>query len=305
MSPIFSGVRIAHVDANASSNSFNTTTPPHASEAPSSRPLIDPFAAVPTSVPAHCEARKTQLSQQEWSARSSKSLSFEEPTRRVEIQWLDDNNQLQSAHPATPALPIIENAFNAFARGALIPTRHGRIAVEDLMPGDEVETVEGDFETVVWTGAMSLDSRGRDGRKPERLYRIMADTFGMDRPAPDLILGAGARLLLRSEGLKASLGTDQALVPVPSLVDGVSVFEVTPISSVMTYHFALNCHRMIRVNGLDVETYHPGASATGELQGELRERYMALFPHLSCLGDFGALSHSRLSSAMIGDLSPR
>ncbi len=228
------------------------------------------------------------------------------PLRRYDIQWLNARGDLEDRILSAPALPIFEAAYNAFARGAIIPTRHGPVAVEDLLPGDEVETSDGRFEPVVWIGSMPLDTKGRrsDKAQPERLYRVMADTFGFGRPAPDVMLGGGARLLLRADSLKSYLGTDSALAPIPHLTDGVSIVEVAPISTVRTYHCALARHAVLRVNGLEVESYHPGVAASGQLPGDLRGLSMEMFPHLGTLGDFGALAHARLTpTEMLGLLS--
>lgn len=219
--------------------------------------------------------------------------------RRYDIQWLAQNGDIRDAPVAAPALPVFEAAFNAFARGALIPTVQGLVAIEDLMPGDLVETVEGDVQPVDWIGSMVLDTQGNHApdAKPERLYRIAADTFGWGRPSPDLVVGAGARYLHRADALKSYLGTNTALAPFPSLVDGVSVIEITPISAVRCYHLGLRQHRLIRVNGVELESYHPGTAASGQLSGALRTQFMALFPHLDGLGSFGATAYPRLSSS--------
>lgn len=109
------------------------------------------------------------------------------------------------------------------------------------------------------------------------------------------MLGTGARVLLRSDALKAYLGATHALAPVSALIDGVSSFEVTPPSRVRTYHICLERHAMVKVNGVECETFHPGLGAATQLGGDLRERFMALFPHLDDLGDFGAMAHPRLT----------
>ncbi|RPE66403.1 Hint domain-containing protein [Pacificibacter maritimus] len=222
--------------------------------------------------------------------------------RHYDMMWLAPNGDIMDHHTQAPALPVFENAFSSFARGALIPTQHGPIAIEDLLPGDHVETADGDFMPVQWIGSMQLDAKGAParGKAPETLYRIVSDSFGWGSPAPDLMLGKGARYVHRAQALKSYLGTSEALAPVASLADGHRVIEVTPATSVRTYHICLAQHRLIRVNGFELETYHPGTAASGQLIGTLRATFMTLFPHLTELGDFGAMVHPRLSA---GDLA--
>jgi hypothetical protein len=112
-------------------------------------------------------------------------------TRRFEMLWAAENGDVLDRQVSAPALPVFEDAFSAFARGALIPTEHGPVAIEDLLPGDRIETVGGDFLPIKWIGSMQLDAQGTraKGAAPECLYRLMADSFGYGRPAPDLLLG--------------------------------------------------------------------------------------------------------------------
>ncbi|WP_460273949.1 Hint domain-containing protein [Celeribacter sp. ULVN23_4] len=237
-----------------------------------------------------------------WTARRAKAMQNLAPKpvqvqRRYNIQWQMPGGDICAAHHIAPALPVFETAFNGFARGALIPTACGPVAIEDLMPGDEVITVDHGVQTVEWIGSMTLDTRGRryQDAPAERLYRITADTFGLGRPSIDLMLGAGAQYLVQIDTLESYLGSKQAMAPIAGMVDGVSVIEVTPISSVRSYHLALSRHSLIRVNGLEIASYHPGPSALSALHGDLRTRFMALFPHLVSMGDFGALTYPRLT----------
>ena len=116
------------------------------------------------------------------------------PMRRYHMSWLAPNGDIDSGSMTAPAVPLFEKTFNAFARGALIPTPMGLVAIEDLFPGDSVLTVDGTVEQIDWIGSMVLDLHGKraPNAKPERLYRITSDAFGLGRPSPDLLLGAGA-----------------------------------------------------------------------------------------------------------------
>ncbi|SLN20682.1 hypothetical protein AQS8620_00544 [Aquimixticola soesokkakensis] len=219
------------------------------------------------------------------------------PLRKYEVLWRGANGDILDLSQRAPATAVFEAAFSALARGALIATPNGPVAVEDLLPGDLVDTVDGAPMAVDWIGSMQVTPDAVDG--PCALYRVAADSFGFGRPGLDLMLGPNARILHRAPALRSYLGTDQALVPIAALADGISVINVTPMASVRTYHIALAQHRLIKVNGFPVETYHPGASASAQLPPPLRAQFMALFPHIHELGDFGAMALARLS---VGDL---
>jgi hypothetical protein len=223
------------------------------------------------------------------------------PTRKYDVLWQARNGDIMDHRAAAPALPVFENAFNAFARGSLIPTPQGLVAIEDLLPGDLIETSDGEALPIRWIGSMQLDPQGirAPNAAAEKLYRLTSEDYGYACPSPDLMLGSGARYLHRADALKSYLGTSFALAPVSTLADDHSVVEVTPVSSVRSYHICLQHHKLIRIHGLEFETFHPGTTASGQLIGDLRGQFMDLFPHLTELGDFGAMIHPRLSA---GDL---
>ncbi|SFK02476.1 Hint domain-containing protein [Celeribacter neptunius] len=301
----YSGSR-PHTVSNTASHSAASPAPRAANNAPLGYGKATAFARAERGIQA--DRNGTHPEQPAWTVRRVRPV--ERPSyalRRYDIQWLARNGDLHDKDISAPAIPIFESAFNAFARGALLPTPTGPVAVEDLLPGDLIETVDQGVQRVQWIGSMPLDTHGArsEAAKPERLYRITADTFGLGRPAPDLMLGAGARYLLRADALKAYLGVSEAMAPVPSLVDGVSVIEVTPISTVRSYHIALSRHSLIRVNGVELESYHPGTTLSGQLLSELRPRFMELFPYLESLPGFGPLCQPRLSPTDLLELSPR
>ena len=223
------------------------------------------------------------------------------PTRRYEVTWIDDRGVIQGFTRAAPAVAIFEEAFGAFARGTLIATACGPVAVEDLHPGMMIETTDGDHKPLRWIGAMTLipNAQRADGER-EVLFRVSADAFGFGRPALDLMMGPHARYLMRSDSLRSYLGAQQALAPVAGVADGMSVIEVTPMSPVPCFHIALDQHQLIRANGITVESYHPGANTASRLMGDLRAQFLGLFPHIHEMADFGTMCQPRLS---VGDLA--
>lgn len=217
--------------------------------------------------------------------------------RRYDVMWLQDNGDIDTLSLRAPVLPTFEAAFNAFGRGTLIQTDCGPVAVEDLLPGARVETAQNEWQRVMWIGATNLDSEGTraPNAQPEKLYRLNADRLGAGPTLGHALFGTGARYLLRADALISYLGTNHALAPIPSMVDSIGMCEITPISTVRSYHLCLETHATINIGGMEIESYHPGLAAAGQLQGQLRAQFMEMFPHLDTLGDFGAMVHPRLT----------
>ncbi len=217
-------------------------------------------------------------------------------TRRYEIRWIDDTGMVEDLIRVAPAMPLFEAGFSAFTHGALISTPDGQVAVEDLEPGMMIETAQGPAK-LRWIGAITLlPGTPMKGREADHLFRVVTDRFGLGRPASDVTLGPGARLLDRSPEVRNALGTEAALAPIAAMVDGESVVEITPVSAVRVYHLSFDAHHVISVNGIEVESFHPGPDAASSLSQEMRAQFMALFPHKTRLQDFGRMLWPRVAA---------
>lgn len=217
-------------------------------------------------------------------------------TQRFQISVMDPSGNIVDAVRMGPAIALFQQAFSALARGALITTVDGPVAVEDILPGTLVQTENG-IEQLLWKGCQTIHPATQAGL---RLFRIPADALGLGRPAPDLMLGPSARLVSRRSDLRDRLGTDAALVPINALADGMNIVEITPISAVQTYHLGFARHCVFPINGIEVESVHPG-TIDPLLGDDLGRLYLSLFPHFSDLRDFGPLTLPRVSEADLID----
>lgn len=221
-------------------------------------------------------------------------------TRRYEIAFLGANRQFETCTRLAPAIAEFEEAFSAFARGTVIATAEGPVAVEDLVPGMEALTGEGRAERITWIGSMTLfPPHALPGMPPSTLTRITADAFGIGRPMPDLVLGPRARILVRDARCRFAAGVDSAYAPARSFTDGVSIIEVTPAVPITVYHLVLERQGSIRAAGLEIESFHPGARMSDGFDPQLTEIFLTLFPHLRSIADFGTPAHPRMSAAEV------
>jgi hypothetical protein len=223
--------------------------------------------------------------------------------REAQIAWLTPSGDVQEAGREIPAMPLFLEACSAMARGTLVAVPGGAVAIEDLMPGDLVDAVTGGPQQVVWKGSILVRPGGqRRSDSDDRLYRLPADAMGPARPAPDLMLGGGAMVCLRTPAVRSRTGAAGALLPVGALADGSSIFSVTPAATVEVFHIAFASHHTFRANGVEIESFHPGTDLGQRLPRELVGAYLALFPHLNG-GGFGPLRLPRLSAADLDDVS--
>lgn len=221
-------------------------------------------------------------------------------TRRYEISYLAPDGTFAQTMRLGPAIAGFEEAFSAFARGTVIATTDGPVAIEDLVPGMTALTAEGRAETIVWIGAMTIYPAGAlPGITPSTLTRITAEAFGLGRPVPDLVLGPRARLLLRDARARAATGGLAAYAPARSFADGVSIIEVMPAAPVTVYHLVLRQHGSLRAAGLEVESYHPGSIVADLGDPHMAGLFLSLFPHLRSFAEFGAPAHPRMTGDQI------
>lgn len=208
--------------------------------------------------------------------------------RRFEVLSRLDTGEISETSHIAPALPLFENAFTAFTRGTMIETDMGPVAIEDLLPGDNVITRDGSYEPVLWKGCTQIAPAraDRNGRTHE-LTRIMADSFGLQKPLSYVLVGPAARILKTPGRLQSLTGGKPLLTPLSEFVDGNSVIETAPPTPVQMYHICLPRHAIIKIAGLEFETYHPGISAIRAMSDAMRDVYLGLFPHITRLTDFG------------------
>lgn len=217
------------------------------------------------------------------------------PVRQYEALGLLPDGGLAEISKRAPAHPIFESAFSAFARGTIMATEDGPVAVEDLLPGTRIETRDAGFQPLLWIGTMTLLPNHKVGQMPSRLFRIPVDSFGPQRPVPDLMLAPHARLLHRSAKLRSMARDDSALAPISAFEDGHTVIRVAPVSAVSVYHLAFRDHHILRANGLDVESYHPGEDLISRIGGDSLRMFQSFFPHIKAISEFGPLCAPRVT----------
>jgi len=216
------------------------------------------------------------------------------PRHRVRFSYVARGGHVVEESHAIPWLAAYRGLCAAFARGTLIATGNGPVAIEDLLPGDAVLTHDEGAQPLRWIGSTTLRLRGGgDDTDAGGALRMLGDRLGPGRPSPDLILHESARILMPQETHGGQQGT---LVPLASLVDDVSVIRSRPVSPLEFFNLAFDRHQIISANGVATESFHPGALLHdgSALTGQLLDR---LFPYLEGLSEgFGRPCRHRRAS---------
>lgn len=216
-------------------------------------------------------------------------------SRPYNIAWLDGDGRADFDTVLGPAVPVIEATCANVGRGTLIATVDGPVAVEDLVPGQHIMTTDFGPLPLQWVGSYDMGAREVQLSKDARLFRVTADTFGLGKPASDLMLAPRAHLMLRHAACKSLFGMEQAYAPIRAYEDGQSVISTAPMSTVSLFNLAFDRQATIVANGVELESFHPGAFSETLLDDEMLYSLMRLFPQARSLESFGPQLTQRLT----------
>lgn len=211
-----------------------------------------------------------------------------------ELAWLDEDGRPQWDSRRLAATKGLDSACAGVARGALLETSQGFVAVEDLMPGDAVRVKDGSFNTVHWIGARTYFSDDISDPRPT-LYRVEASSFGDRVPMAATILAEPASLYVESKACQRIIGTPGAFAPVAAFDDGVAISKVTPLGDVTLYNLAFEAQDAFMVNGLAIESFHMGRNNMHLVNTEMLRDMTALLPHITPGAGFTPQTTPRLS----------
>jgi hypothetical protein len=151
--------------------------------------------------------------------------------------------QLDPQSTDTVAITIQSDSVACFVQGTGIATAAGAVAVEDLVIGDRVLTVDGTEDTIRWIGRRTVDCTRHP--KPEQVWpvRVAAGAFAPQLPVRDLFLSPDHAIY--AEGV---------LVPIKHLINGHTVAQQRP-AAVTYFHVELARHNVLLAEGLPAESY--------------------------------------------------
>ena len=176
---------------------------------------------------------------------------------------------------STPNKGTIPAPPPSYAPGTLIETPDGPRPVEDLMPGDLVDTLDHGPLPVRWTrsGDQPLDGLARDARP----VLIREGAFGPGCPARDLIVSPQHRILVGGGGQLDGLFGGECFVPAKALTGLPRIRQMMGKSRITWIHFALARHAVVRAEGCFSESLLLGPMVLAGLSGPQRQALIGIF----------------------------
>ncbi|MBV7482413.1 Hint domain-containing protein [Bordetella sp. BOR01] len=137
-------------------------------------------------------------------------------------------------------------SFACFLRGTLIATPEGPRCVEDLRPGDQVQTASGGVRTVKWIGRRTLYAAHIPDTHAIRAFpvRIAAGAFAPNIPGRDLYVSPGHHMYFNGK-----------LIPAMLLVNGKTIIQDFSQKVFEYFHLELDQFDILLSEGAASESY--------------------------------------------------
>ncbi|MFD2741133.1 Hint domain-containing protein [Sulfitobacter aestuarii] len=175
-----------------------------------------------------------------------------------------------------------------FVRGTRIATAEGEVAIEDLQVGDLIQTVDHGLQPIRWIAGSRV--RGVSHLAP---VLIRAGALGNRR---DLLVSPQHRMMLRGWRAELHFGIVEVLVPAKHLINDSTIRQVDT-AEVEYFHMLFDQHEIVFAEGVESESFHPGAIGMGNVDDLAREEIFALFPQLRAdLDSYGGSARGSLKA---------
>ena len=168
-----------------------------------------------------------------------------------------------------------------FAAGTMIETADGPRAVETLVEGDLVRTLDHGLQPVRWVGARRLSAAELAAAEKLRPIRIRAGALGPGTPRADLLVSPQHRVLVRSRIAQRMFGTDEVLVAARQLCQLAGIDIAEDLAAVDYVHILFDRHEVVISNGAATESLYTGPEALKSVGPAARAEILALFPELA------------------------
>jgi len=167
---------------------------------------------------------------------------------------------------------VTVNTTPCFVAGTLIRTPNGHKKVEDLMVGDWVETRDHGPQKLRWSGKTRRLAVGSNAP-------IVFETGALGDHAT-VAFSPNHRVLIATPHVSMLFGADEMLVKAAHLVNGASIRPRATSTHVTYCHLLFDRHEIVFANGLESESYHPGAETIASFDTSTKQEIYDLFPAL-------------------------
>ena len=192
------------------------------------------------------------------------------------VQFLDADGNIVG----TMAFTNVEKVMPCFTPGTMIMTDRGAIAVEDLRPGDLVETLDHGLRPLQWIGKRDLSIADLIVQPRLQPIRISAGSLDLGLPERDMMVSPQHRVLIDGARVEMLVGEPEVLVAATYLT-AMPGIEQVQTNGVTYIHLLFDSHEIIRADGVWTESFQPADRTMSDMAVEQRAEIETLFPELT------------------------
>jgi hypothetical protein len=190
-----------------------------------------------------------------------------------------------------------------FTPGTRLITPDGPNLIENLRPGDLIQTRDNGAQQVLWTGHRRMSGARLYAMPHLRPIRFRANAMGPYRPDADLLVSPQHRMLVKGASAQALFNTPEVLVAAENLINDHSITVDHTMREVIYVHVLLERHNVIWANGLETESFHPANTSLDMVEPVQREGLLNIFPDLAdnphAYGDYARRNLSSSEAAIL------
>ncbi len=182
--------------------------------------------------------------------------------------------------PETVGVVAFENGLiPCLTLGTLILTPKGLVPVEDLKPGDQVQTYDKRFAQLGLSLIRDIPLEVLEEDAWMRPVCIAKGALGHGLPVRDLIVSPQHRMLINSPIAERMFGSAEVLISARKLtgLPGITTAQLT--GTVRYIHLVFDRHEIIYAEGAPTETFLPGPEALRTLPKDALRALDQCFPH--------------------------
>lgn len=168
-----------------------------------------------------------------------------------------------------------------FVPGTRITTPGGTCRIEELRPGDLIQTKDNGPQEVLWTGSRHMTGARLYAMPHLRPIRFRTGALGQGRPDGDLLVSPQHRMLVSGRSAQALFNTPEVLVAAEDLLNDHSVTVDHMLREVTYVHVLLEHHQIVWANGLETESFHPSNTELATVDPSQRDTLLSLVPELA------------------------
>lgn len=171
--------------------------------------------------------------------------------------------------------------FPCFTYDTLIATDQGLCKIQNVRPGDLVQTVGNGAQPVRWTGRRAFTTDHLDSDPKLRPVRILAGALAQGMPNRDLLVSRQHRMLVQSKIAQRMFGTPEVLIPAIRLTSLPGIYVDHEVQSVEYFHLLFDKHEIIYAEGAPTESLYTGPEALKSLGTAAQREIFKIFPELA------------------------